>query len=511
MTEKKPLPAAYVSEKGDRWHQRFLALFKNTSVDIQGNPVVKLLTVGTDKSTWKPELSPNIKVNYSYLPEMLSDSQILALARRELTRYMSLKYVQKRDSLKQKYGDLWIDQKITQECESTFNQDIETLRVFDLKDKTTILGGASCEFDFTERCIKALPWLFSEEQRLLKMCRAVPDWGLIEPPSMDRFAQHMIQICCKSEDQQDGKVQASWLRDMEKTLGSDTSAVGVSAIINREIVFQWDELVDLTKDMARRLEIFVAQEFSKMAQSYSAIQAREAKVPEVPVLIPRLASITKSQVTEQMRRLDLAARRMGQLAVVCDQLKWLFRPTSTPPLWPLEEDSRLDRSGDTAHKFRQSMERIRQETFHHLVHWFSVKTRKALEEEIKENVGMMAVKFLDPAKRAYFALWEKNKKDRDGIGQQFTRVHSELMSMVRHLTGMDVPVISDELVKWLFPKPIKFIKNKIDVLPIHVPLLLEKCSTEAELAVAQVDYFEKRQYSSWKELIELWISQQING
>lgn len=479
------LPAAPVkNQDGAIWHVQWRALV--AQFDDKVNPITKLLAAGTDQPGWTPrpplvDSPPPPPVDYGYYPDLLQPRNLITLARREFERYLWHRWQTRRGQLKGRYpleprflrpdavasevaeAKRFIEHKINTDALQRWNEDVRELRLHELTDAgyplPILRGDPVPELDVNKLAVRSLPRLIAQEKEITQKIQSISQWKLLEPTDLGLVAKQLMHLAFPMEEKDPGRLVHAWLSELERdpelqdipSTSAETVALRVSTVINRAILYEWETLTRSMELLANTLRHYCAQEVERFLQRFQEEQqaeCRRAQIPEFPLPVLSVVQVKRGQLVEHASRADLAARRLGQLAVVCLELGWLFRPVvPDADWWPLNslDEVRLirrDPSCDARAKLAQSWQSLRETVLcaASLLDGPKDKLRRTMRQMVESELGRLAQQHLTPLVEHYQRLWQRDKEDREALCERYRRTHARAIFLCEHLTKQDYPV-----------------------------------------------------------------------
>ncbi len=553
------LPAAPVKDQpGKDWHLQWRSLV--AQFDEKVNSITKLLTAGTDQPGWTPrppyvDHPPPPLVDYAYYPDLLLPKNLITLARREFERYLYHRWQARREQLKGRYplearflrpdvapaevkeAERFIEHKINADALQRWNEDVRELRLHELagddKYPLPILRGDPVpELDLNKLAIRSLPRLIAQEKEITQKIQDAKSWQLLEPRDLGFVVDQLTTLAFPLEEKETGRLVLAWLKELEHdpeiadlpSSVAETVALRVSAVINRAILYEWDTFKRSVDQVMGTLKLYCAQEVERFCQRFQEEQqdeCRRAQIPEFPLSVIHVAQVKRGQLVEHASRADLAARRLGQLAVVCQELGWLFRPVvPDPEWWPLHSDDQMrlirrDPACDARAKLAESWRKLREMELApvHLLSGPKTRLRQTMRSVVEKELGQLANQHLTPLVEHYQCLWQRDKEERTVLCERYRRVHSRASFLCEHLVKQDYPVtpeLARQVMEMLPDKKLK--PREVALLSLGQYLsvpegVLSTTASARELALAQYRYWDETPNKTFRQLISLWISQ----
>lgn len=553
------LPAAPLkNQDGSSWNLEWRAMV--AQFDEKVNPITKLLTAGTDTPRWTPrppyvDTPPPPPVDYGYYPDLLQPKNLLTLARREFERYLHHRWQTRREQLKGRYplearflrsdvaaveveeAKRFIQHKIDVDALQRWNEEVRELCLHELPatdgySLPILRGDPVPELDLNKLAIRSLPGLIAQEKEITAKIQRLSQWKLLEPRDLGYVIDQLMNLAFPLEEKKTGGLVTAWLKEVQHdpdlvdlpSTSAETVALRVSAVINRAILHEWDAFKHSFDQVTNTLKHYCAQEMDRFLQRFQEEQQAECppgQVPEFPLTPIGTVPVKRGQLVEHVSRADLAARRLGQLAVVCRELGWLFRPVvPDPDWWPLqpEDQTRLirrDPSCDARAKLAQTWQKLHELDLPPtlLLHGPKTKLRQAMRQNIEIELGRLSQKYLNPLVDHYGQLWKRDKEEREALCARYRRVHTRATYLCQHLVSQDYPVTVEMARQVMNMLPDQKLHPRDTALLslgqyLNVPEgVLSTTASARELALAQYRYWDETPHKTFRQLISLWISQ----
>ncbi len=529
--------------------------------DEKVNPITKLLTAGTDTPTWTPrppyvDTPPPPPVDYGYYPDLLQPKNLLTLARREFERYLYHRWQTRREQLKGRYplearflradvaaaeveeAKRFIQHKIDVDALQRWNEDVRELCLHELPASDgyslpILRGDPVPELDLNKLAIRSLPRLIIQEKEITQKTQSLSQWKLLEPRDLGFILDQLMTLAFPLEEKKtpNGLVTA-WLKEVQcdseiidlPSTSVESVALRVSAVINRTILQEWETFKHSFDQVTGTLKHYCAQEMDRFLSRFQEEQqdeCRRALIPEFPLTPIGTVPVKRGQLVEHASRADLAARRLGQLAVVCQELGWLFRPVvPDPDWWPLQPEDQLrlirrDPNCDAQAKLAQTWQKLYEMDLPPLalLHGPKTKLRHAMRQNTEAELGRLAQKYLTPLIEHYERLWRRDKEEREALCVRYRRIHTRATYLCHHLVSQDYPVTIEMAKQVMEMMPDKKLKPKDTALLslgqyLNVPEgVLSTTASARDLALAQYRYWDETPHKTFRQLISLWISQ----
>jgi hypothetical protein len=551
-------PAPVKNQDGSIWHLQWRAMVAR--FDEKVNSITKLLTAGTDTPSWTPrppyvDTPPPPLVDYGYYPDLLQPKNLLILARREFERYLHHRWQTRREQLKGRYplearllkpdvaaseveeAKRFIQHKINVAALQRWNEDVRELRLHELPASEDyplpiLRGDPVPELDLNKLAVRSLPRLIAQEKEITQKIQSLSQWKLLEPCDLKFVLEQLVALAFPVEEKTNGRLVVAWLKELEQDpevahlpgSSAETVALHVSAVINRAILHEWETLKHSLDQVVNTLKHYCAQEIERFVQRFQSEQqneCRRARIPEFAIPVISVVQVKRGQLVEHASRADLAARRLGQLAVVCQEMGWLFRPVvPDPEWWPLRSEDQLrlirrDPSCDARAKLSEMWHKLRDDEFVStaLLYGPRDKLRQTMRQVVEHELGRLAQLHLDPVVKHYERLWQRDKEEREALCERYRRVHVRATHLCRHLVDQDYPVTAEMARQVLEMMPGKKLQPR-DTASLslgqylQVPEgVLSTTASARDLALAQYRYWDETPHKTFRQLISLWISQ----